>query len=622
MRRNGVTCTILTCSAAAVIVLAGCSVLSSDNGPEYRFWNSTTCKMAVTVFDQSSGEQYSRTLQGHDASDSERELAVEFSDSDAEDIGLYIEAYNCSFGIAVPIKDLQLEQVAPGKYQIGVKSSDSYTYKNEVYIYAARDVPPVSAYAGRDTTVCVNDTVELAGSRSSVAIHHYLNTDAQIKEYAWKCGDGTWETDVDGDISVPAPSTPQAWICSLRVTDSRGKKDYDAVEVTVNECPPTADAGYNSSAGIYDEVELQGSGNDETEIVEYAWKCGERPWVAVSDGDTTVTAPGVAQSWTCSLRVTDDDGNVAYDTMRVLVEALAPTADARNDTTVGTGERINLVGSNSTDESEIVEYAWKYAGGEWMVTGSGDTSVIASATDTIVRCSLRVTDSDSNVVYDYIVAMVGTPTLRDNDANEYGLVRIGKQVWTAENLRTTTYNDGSPIPHVPDSAGWATTSSGAYCYYDNTTDEVVRNKWGPLYNWYAVETEKLAPEGWHVPSYDEWCALEDYLTENGYNYDGTTTSERAAQSLAAQTDWESWTGNGAIGNDPSENNSSGFSALPGGQRFTNCSFYRKGTDGYWWSTTERDSTRVFVIHLFHRSTSVDVDNTYKMQGCSVRLLKD
>ena len=130
-------------------------------------------------------------------------------------------------------------------------------------------------------------------------------------------------------------------------------------------------------------------------------------------------------------------------------------------------------------------------------------------------------------------------TVTDIDGNVYHIVQIGNQVWTVENLRTTKYNDGSDIPHVTDSAQWANLSTPGYCFYNNTTDAVAQKKWGALYNWYTVETGKLTPEGWHVPTNNDWRLLELYLIVNGYNWDGTTDSNKIAKSLAAKTDWNS-----------------------------------------------------------------------------------
>jgi len=127
----------------------------------------------------------------------------------------------------------------------------------------------------------------------------------------------------------------------------------------------------------------------------------------------------------------------------------------------------------------------------------------------------------------------------------------------AENLKTTKYNDGTSIPNVTENSAWTNLSTPAYCWYNND-DTTYKNTYGALYNWHTVNTAKLAPTGWYVPTNDEWAILDNYLMTNGYNYDGSTTYNNYAKSLAATTDWETDTGTGAIGNHLTKNNSTGF----------------------------------------------------------------
>ena len=115
----------------------------------------------------------------------------------------------------------------------------------------------------------------------------------------------------------------------------------------------------------------------------------------------------------------------------------------------------------------------------------------------------------------------GTGTVEDIDGNVYNTVRIGDQVWTVENLRVTRFNDGTPIPHITDDNQWGNLSTPAYCFYDNSSAN--GDKYGALYNWHAVNTGKLAPYGWRVPTYDDWKILRNYLTNNGYNWDGSNS---------------------------------------------------------------------------------------------------
>src|ERR1035437_2232964 len=176
----------------------------------------------------------------------------------------------------------------------------------------------------------------------------------------------------------------------------------------------------------------------------------------------------------------------------------------------------------------------------------------------------------------------------DADGNNYTTVSIGIQIWMVENLKTTQYNDGTSIPNVSDNISWANLDTGAYSWYNNDA-ATYKNTYGALYNWYTVNTGKLAPTGWHVPTDAEWTTLENSLIANGYNSDGSTTGDNYAKSLAATTDWaiDTYTDAGAIGTDLIKNNSTGFSALPGGYRINgSCKFGNVGSDGNWGCSPE------------------------------------
>jgi uncharacterized protein (TIGR02145 family) len=102
-------------------------------------------------------------------------------------------------------------------------------------------------------------------------------------------------------------------------------------------------------------------------------------------------------------------------------------------------------------------------------------------------------------------------TVTDQDGNVYKTVKIGTQTWMAENLRTTKYNDGKSIENVIVASKWEGLSTGAYGNYNNTTSSDTIATYGRLYNWSAINTGKLAPKGWHVPTDDEWSVLTRYL---------------------------------------------------------------------------------------------------------------
>ena len=197
-------------------------------------------------------------------------------------------------------------------------------------------------------------------------------------------------------------------------------------------------------------------------------------------------------------------------------------------------------------------------------------------------------------------------TMTDQDGNVYKTVTIGTQTWMAENLRTTTYNDGTAILNVTYNDEWGSLTTGAYCNYKNTTSEDIIATYGRLYNWYAVNTGKLAPTGWHVPTDAEWSELTDYL--GGESVAGGKLKETGT------THWAS--------PNTSATNETGFTALPGGTRFSSGAFYDIGSAGRWWSATEGTATSAWYRYVDYSYGGVDRGYYYKGVGFSVRFVRD
>ena len=212
-------------------------------------------------------------------------------------------------------------------------------------------------------------------------------------------------------------------------------------------------------------------------------------------------------------------------------------------------------------------------------------------------------------------------TVKDADGNKYNTVKIGNQVWMAENLKTTKYNDGTEILNVTSDTQWANLTTGAYCNYDNLESNA--EIYGRLYNWYAVNTGKLAPAGWHVPTDDDWTILENYLIANGYSYGGIKDENNIAKSLCAKTNWALSSTPGTPGTVPENNNSSGFTALPGGTRYYgNGHFSSIGKYGGWWSSTESSGSNAGFRSLSYDYKDLGISNHNKVNGFSVRLVRD
>ncbi len=234
-----------------------------------------------------------------------------------------------------------------------------------------------------------------------------------------------------------------------------------------------------------------------------------------------------------------------------------------------------------------------------MMYATGDKLLYKATSGT---CKTIVTDvpTDSKTTnFNFVVCT-------DADSNNYTTVAIGTQTWMVENLKTTRYNDGSAIPNVTDITAWTNSSTPAYCWYNNDAT-TYKNTYGALYNWYAVNTTKLAPIGWHVSTDAEWITLLTYL--GGQPEAGGKLKE------SGMLNWKS-PNTGAT-------NETGFFALPGGSRHCgNGTFNYLGSFGTWWNATEFSACCGWIRYLDYNSGFVDQGGSFKAYGFSVRCVMD
>ena len=219
-------------------------------------------------------------------------------------------------------------------------------------------------------------------------------------------------------------------------------------------------------------------------------------------------------------------------------------------------------------------------------------------------------------------------TVTDASNNTYPTVTIGNQVWMAENLRTTKYRDGSNIPVVTDSTQWANNwndydplQQPMMCWYNNDSAAYTANKFGALYNWYAINpatngNKNVCPTGWHVPTDEEWNILIANL-DPFYNPTAQASQSASAGGMMKSTGTQYW----LIPN-TGATNSSDWSGLPGGYRDGSGSFKSIGLYGNWWSYTEYNTFFAWLRYLSYSSGEVGRGYSSKANGFSVRCLRD
>jgi uncharacterized protein (TIGR02145 family) len=182
---------------------------------------------------------------------------------------------------------------------------------------------------------------------------------------------------------------------------------------------------------------------------------------------------------------------------------------------------------------------------------------------------------------------------------------IGQQIWMQQNLNVDTFQNGDMIDQARNADEWSrcgVEKRACWCYYD--FNPAKGQKYGKLYNWYAVNDDrKLAPEGWKIPTVDDWQILIDF----------TGGSDLSGNQLKCNNDWPTTAG---------LQNPYQFTALPGGfiNGFGTC--YESGMYGYWWSSTEDNELLARSLDLYDAESRAYISRSMKKEGLSVRCIKE
>jgi uncharacterized protein (TIGR02145 family) len=202
----------------------------------------------------------------------------------------------------------------------------------------------------------------------------------------------------------------------------------------------------------------------------------------------------------------------------------------------------------------------------------------------------------------------GLTFVKDIEANTYKVVTIGNQCWMADNLRTTSYNDGTAIPNIDMNTSWDTVVTPAFAWYNDNMDGKIT--YGALYNWYVVDpssngNKNVCPVGWHVPTEQDFGELINYL--GGESVAGIQLKE------AGNVHFEE-------GNETATNES-GFTAIPGGYR-VGISYYEKRYYAQYWTVTSVNTTQAKFVDIEYDGEYAYILNQSKARGNSIRCVKD
>lgn len=214
----------------------------------------------------------------------------------------------------------------------------------------------------------------------------------------------------------------------------------------------------------------------------------------------------------------------------------------------------------------------------------------------IIAICISCSNSESSENSD---AVCGNVT--DVDGNIYSSVRIDNKCWLSQNLNVSKYKNGDLIPEVQDPTQWTNLTTGAWCYaYNDSANGIV---YGKLYNWYAINDPRgLAPEGWRIPTKDDWSSLKLFLAGDGGKLKEVGTEHWFAPNIGASDSY-------------------GFHALPNGLRSFMGDQYTMRSECCFWSTTNDSSIAAFFLRMYFNGDSIDIDTAGKPVGMAVRCIK-
>lgn len=309
--------------------------------------------------------------------------------------------------------------------------------------------------------------------------------------------------------------------------------------------------------------------------------------------------PGLKQGSVLKVKLNSDPGSFIdlwiEGISHIVTPLFAPVGPLVQDTQVGTLPDISLNGIKGTWYPPTINTA---SAGYFTYTFTPDDSQCATSATLVIE-----------------VTNMGRVT--DHQGNKYPTVKIGNQWWMAANLNATVYNNNDPVfTTVPAELNITGETEPKYQWAFGG-DEYKASLYGRLYTWYVItDSRGICPDGWHVSTENDWATLIDYLTVNGYGYEGSGTD--IAKSMAAPSPlWIPSDIPGTVGNDLTSNNTSGFAALPGGYRIGTGVFNNVGSQSVWWSTGNGTYKA-----LWRTSGEITQASTAKNYGASVRCVKN
>lgn len=434
--------------------------------------------------------------------------------------------------------------------------------------------------------------------------------------WLWSFGDNTTSTSKNPSHTYTTSGT---YSVSLTATNFYGSDTKTIANfITVNPSGSAPMANFTSDhTTITANGIIQFTDQSTNNPTSWLWNFGDN---TTSTSRNTSHTYSTAGTYSVSLTATNSYGsNTKTLTNFITVnptQSTAPVANFTvNNTTITVGSAVQFIDQSSNNPTI---WSWNFGDG-YTSTDINPNHIYSS--QGVFSVSLTVSNafgSNSKTISNYITVnqnpsdngIIFNPnltygTVTDVDGNAYKTIQIETQTWMAENLKTTRYNDRTDIPNVIDASVWNVLTTPGYCWYDNDLNN--KEPYGALYNWYAINTGKLCPSGWHIPSNDEVSILSNSLGGDGVS--GVKLRETGFNHWANQHPIEG-------------TNESGFTALPGGYRSPTYAFFQIHGEGLYWTSTPRSPDASYILQMLWYETQLRRPSYYNYVGISVRCLKD
>jgi uncharacterized protein (TIGR02145 family) len=420
----------------------------------------------------------------------------------------------------------------------------------------------------------------------------------------------------------------------LKIVYAKFKNDFDVESqlikntISLDMTPPVLIIAVTPDSGVTNETNFQFDPTDSYDNlfpsdslkIRYDWENDgnwDTDWTGLSIKTNQYTIGGGAK--TAKMQIKDGAGLDTNTTSHIFINT-RPVASftATQHLNIVSVFFLNASASSDYEDGHNLSYRWDFDGDGNFDTDWTSIDTVSHAFSDTGNISPVLSARDVYNLTSSISVQIYIPlTVTDIDGNIYNCIKIGNQWWMGKNLQVTHYQNGDPVPHVVDDSVWSNLTTGAYCSYDNNSSNI--ETYGHLYNWYAVnDNRNIAPQGWHIPSDEEWKELEMFLGMTRSQADTLMFRGTDEGGKLKETGISHW-----LSPNTGATNSTLFTGVPAGNRSAlSGNFLDMNEALSMWSSTAYNTNEAWHRVLLYNSSKILRHNPWRGYGLSVRCVKD